>query len=116
MVDAWDARRPLSVAIGPRAFARQVHAFKQRPLMLHSYDRDKTAELLKEARDITVALNSEIREIATQMSHVLEGGEECADGIEGHVPDVEVQRSPDLAIPTASAQASASKSFWQFWR
>ena len=50
------------------------------------------------------------------MSHVLDGGEGGADGIEGHAPDVEDQRRPEVAIPTAAAQEPpAAKSFWQFW-
>ncbi len=50
-------------------------------MMLEVYDRDKTAALLKEARTITAGLKIEVGEIVAQMSHVLEGGEEGADGI-----------------------------------
>jgi hypothetical protein len=117
MVDAWDARRPLSAAMEARAAPLRWHAFKRRPLMLEAYDRDKTAALLQEARDVTVALNCEIREIATQVRHILDGGEKGADGIEGHASDVADERRPDVAMPTAEARKSpAAKSFWQFWR
>lgn len=83
--------------------------------MLEAYDRDRTAKLLKEAHDITIALKAEIREIATQMRHVLDGGEEGAHGIEGHAPDVE--NRGDVALPTATVrEPPTARSFWQFWR
>lgn len=51
--------------------------------MVDVYDREKTAALLKEARDITAGLKTEIGEIATHMSRVLDGGEEGTGAIEG---------------------------------
>ena len=48
--------------------------------MLEVYDREKTAALLKTAQEITAGLKSEMGEIASQISRVLDGREEDADG------------------------------------
>jgi hypothetical protein len=88
-----------------------------RPLMLEVYDREKTAALLKKAREITAGLKSEMGEIASQMSHVLDGREEHADGIDALASDAQEQGRPQLTIPaTTSQQRPTGKSFWQFWR
>jgi hypothetical protein len=82
-------------------------------MMLEAYDRDKTEALLQEARTVAAGLKIEVGEIATQMSHVLEG----ADEVERHAPDLENQRRPEVAIPGGAAQEPLfAKSFWQFWR
>jgi hypothetical protein len=47
---------------------------------------DKTAALLKEARTIAAGLKIELGEIATQMRHVLDGGEGGANGSKGTRP------------------------------
>jgi hypothetical protein len=90
---------------------------RTRPLMLEVYDREKTAALLKTAREITAGLKSEMGEIASQISRVLDGREEDADGIDALASDPQEQGRLQLTIPgTTSQQRPKGKSFWQFWR
>jgi hypothetical protein len=85
--------------------------------MLEVYDRERIAALLKEAQEITAGLKSEMGEIATQMSRVLDGREGDTDHAEGATPDPEEWGRPRPADqPTASQDLSAGKPFWQFWR
>jgi hypothetical protein len=85
--------------------------------MLEVYDRKKTAALLKTAREITAGLKSEMGEIASQISRVLDGREEDADGIDALASDPQEQGRLQLTIPvTTSQQRPKGKSFWQFWR
>jgi hypothetical protein len=64
---------------------------RTRPLMLEVYDTEKTAALLKKAREITAGLKSEMGEIASQISRVLDGREEDADGIDALASDQQEQ-------------------------
>jgi hypothetical protein len=90
---------------------------RTRPLMLEVYDREKTAALLKKAREITAGLKSEIGEIASQMSGVVDGREEDADGIDALASDPQKQGRPQVTIPaTTLRQRATGKSFWQFGR
>jgi hypothetical protein len=90
---------------------------RTRPLMLEVYDTEKTAALLKKAREITAGLKSEMGEIASQISRVLDGREEDADGIDALASDPQEQGRSQLTIPaTTSQQRPTGKSFWQFWR
>jgi hypothetical protein len=89
-----------------------------RPLMLEVYDRERTAALLKTAREITAGLKSEMGEIALQMSRVLDGREEDADGIDALESDPQERGRPQLTFPATTSQQCPTrrKSFWQFWR
>jgi hypothetical protein len=88
-----------------------------RPLMLEVYDREKTAALLKKAREITAGLKSEMGEIASQISRVLDGREEDADGIDTLASHPQEQGRAQLTIPaTTLQQRPTGKSFWHFWR
>jgi hypothetical protein len=84
MVGGWDAGARFGLRQRTYPWCVSWHMFKRtRPLMLEVYDREKTAALLKKAREITAGLKSEIGDIASQISRVLDGREEDADGIVG---------------------------------
>jgi hypothetical protein len=90
---------------------------RTRPLMLEVYDREKTAALLKKGQEITAGLKSEMGEISSQISLVLDGREEDADGIDALESDPQEQGRSQVTIPaTTSQQRPTGKSFWQFWR
>jgi hypothetical protein len=68
--------------------------------MQEGYDREKTAALIKEAREITNHLKAETEGLKRQMARMLHGGEDETVGME------EGQKA--LAI--------AAKPGWSFWR
>jgi len=72
------------------------------------HDRERTAALIKEARQLTADLKVEVKEIETQMGRVLEGDEdEISDALESE----NAAHDADF-----SEERSAPKFFWRFWR
>jgi hypothetical protein len=69
--------------------------------MEDEYDRQRSAALIKEARELTAELKVEVGKIHTQMGRVLDGPVEDAD--EDHPP-------------VASDASQIGKPFWRFWR
>jgi hypothetical protein len=69
--------------------------------MEDEYDRQQSAALIKEARELTAELKVEVGKIHTQMGRVLDGRLEDAD-----------EDQP----PVASGASQSGKPFWRFWR
>jgi hypothetical protein len=76
--------------------------------MGEEYDKEKTAALIKEGREITAHLKIETQAIKGQMDRMLEGGED--EGIDAH----EGKKVGD--VPTIVQAASEAKSRWRIWR
>ena len=73
-------------------------------LMQDTYDRERAAALVKEARDMIAALRCETGEIAVQMSRVR------------HDPDDDDRRRcRKLRSLPAMQRKSVRKPFWMFW-
>jgi hypothetical protein len=73
-------------------------------LMQDTYDRERAAALVKEARDMIAALRCETGEIAVQMSRVR------------HDPDDDPPTLPKATLAPALQRKSVRKPFWMFWR
>jgi len=70
-----------------------------------TYDRERAAALVREARDMIAALKCETGEIAVQMSRVR------------HDPDDDdPPRPPKATLAPALQRKIARKPFWKFWR
>jgi hypothetical protein len=80
---------------------------KEKP-MNDGYDKERTAALIKEARQLTADLKVETEKIKSQMENVLEGGED-------ELLDV---REGDKVAPDANLLEGVvpRKSAWRFWR
>jgi hypothetical protein len=75
--------------------------------MSDEYDKERTAALIKEARQLTADLKVEVIEIETQMGRVLEGDEdEKLDP-----PEMEI-----VADDVDFLKVTPPKFFWRFWR
>lgn len=83
--------------------------------MVELHDKEKTAALRKEAREITAGLQSEIGSIATQMSRVLDDREEVSDDI-GPPSSDPLERERRTSAAMVSRQPAGGKSFWRVWR
>jgi hypothetical protein len=76
--------------------------------MSEEYDKERTAALIKEARDIIAHLEDEAEKIKTQMERVLEAGEdEFLDAQKGE------RFTDDASILEGLVPR---KSFWRPWR
>ena len=71
------------------------------------YDKERTAALIKEARQLTADLKVEVQEIQTQMGRVLEGDEDEKLALESANP------ADDASILEGVVPR---KSAWRFWR
>ena len=71
--------------------------------MEEDYDRERSAALIREGKEITNELKVEIGKIRSQMDRVLDGREEDADEC-----DVDT-------APKASKEPGSSQPFWRFW-
>jgi len=87
-----------------------------RPLMPEVYDREKTAALLNEVRDLIAGLKTEIGEIVTQMSRLLDGDEEDTGAIEVATGCNTQQRKDGQVPPMALELEPPWKPLWRFWR
>jgi len=83
--------------------------------MVDVYDRELTATLLKEGREISAGLKIELPLIATQMTRVLDGDDVVEIRAEAAHALEKAQR-PSAPIPVVARDQSAGRSFWQFWR
>jgi hypothetical protein len=78
--------------------------------MIDAYDRERTAALIKEARQLTADLKVETEKIKIEMTRVLTGDEEDEDAL-SDAPEAEtVENDTDFS------GATPPKSFWRFWR
>jgi hypothetical protein len=94
-------------ATGPNTVTEASACGKEKP-MTDVYDKERTAALIKEARQLTAELKVETEKIKSQMENVLEGGEdEFLDVREGE------KAAPDASILEGVVPR---KSAWRFWR
>jgi hypothetical protein len=76
--------------------------------MSEVYDRERTAALIKEARQLTAALKVEAEKIKIELTKVLEPDEaELVQALD------ESNEACDGDLPE---EKSAPKFFWRFWR
>ena len=76
--------------------------------MMDAYDKERTAALIEEARQLTADLKTETEKIKAAMTRVLTGDEDKGAILDG--PEAEtVGNDPDFS------GAAPAKSFWRFW-
>ena len=75
--------------------------------MTEEFDREVTARLLKQAREIAAHLKTETEEIKMEMERVLDGGEEHWDGNAGE---------KDARAISCLEEVMPRRSFWHRWR
>ncbi len=76
-------------------------------MMSDVYDKERTAALIKEARQLTADLKIETEKIRIEMSRVLDGDEDKSCEV---LDDVTVAHDADFS------KVTPPKFFWRFWR
>jgi hypothetical protein len=77
--------------------------------MIDAYDKQRTAALIKEARQITADLKVEAEKIKIEMAGILSGGEE-EDAF------LDVAEAEEIVHDADFSGVTPPKSFWRFWR
>ena len=73
--------------------------------MTGEYDKERTAALIKQARDLTAQLKAETEEIKTHMETVVDG------------PDARLDEGEEAGLDaTILAEVAAKRTLWWRWR